>query len=173
MALKNCRECGQQVSNTAKVCPQCGAKRPVKPNTSVFTWAIAVLVVLGVAGALLGGGSENPARFRELGYFKDANNHRLFTLQIADDVTPEQARAHAERLPNTANRFMAAYFYPEGSTVPADVVSSGTDFIAVSDMLHEEPGMPPWRFVFIRSMVGGPPQFVDCRDAPDKDLCRD
>lgn len=30
MALKPCRECGQEVSRKAKVCPQCGIRKPVK-----------------------------------------------------------------------------------------------------------------------------------------------
>lgn len=30
MAMKSCRECGQQVSSEAKVCPGCGVKKPYK-----------------------------------------------------------------------------------------------------------------------------------------------
>jgi RNA polymerase subunit RPABC4/transcription elongation factor Spt4 len=28
MALINCHECGTPISNTAKACPHCGAKKP-------------------------------------------------------------------------------------------------------------------------------------------------
>lgn len=38
MALKKCKECGGQVSTSAKVCPSCGAKAPRK--TSIFAWMV-------------------------------------------------------------------------------------------------------------------------------------
>src|ERR1700733_12510890 len=48
MALVVCKECKAQISTTAKVCPQCGARPPKK--TSRFTWIVIALVVLGVVG---------------------------------------------------------------------------------------------------------------------------
>jgi len=40
MALTNCRECGGQVSDTAKMCPHCGAPYPYKEewNGSGYEW---------------------------------------------------------------------------------------------------------------------------------------
>lgn len=43
MALKPCKECGNEVSSDAKSCPKCGAKTPKK--ATLFTW----LVVAGLA----------------------------------------------------------------------------------------------------------------------------
>lgn len=49
MALKKCKECGEQISTKAEACPKCGAKAPKK--TSAFTWFVLVLIVLGVYAA--------------------------------------------------------------------------------------------------------------------------
>jgi hypothetical protein len=50
MALVKCKECGEQVSTSAKSCPKCGAKLPKK--TSLITWLVLILfgvVVFNVA----------------------------------------------------------------------------------------------------------------------------
>lgn len=51
MALKPCRECGQQVSGTAKVCPSCGIKSPArKPvGCGIGTLILFGLFILGSA----------------------------------------------------------------------------------------------------------------------------
>lgn len=57
MALKPCKECGNQISDKAKTCPQCGAAQPKK--TSVFTWIVLGFIVLTVLGAMFSGSDEN------------------------------------------------------------------------------------------------------------------
>jgi hypothetical protein len=49
MALKPCKECGKEVSTSAKTCPHCGVKEPVV-NTVAQT--IKGLATLGVIGAI-------------------------------------------------------------------------------------------------------------------------
>lgn len=44
MSLTKCRECGNQVSTTASVCPQCGAK--VRKPTSLIGVAVVVAALL-------------------------------------------------------------------------------------------------------------------------------
>lgn len=46
MALVKCKECGTEVSSSAKACPKCGAKPPKK--TSMFTWLVLVVVLVAV-----------------------------------------------------------------------------------------------------------------------------
>ena len=53
MALKPCKECGNQISDKAKTCPNCGAKQPKKMG--VFAWIAVIFVVLLVIGAIAGG----------------------------------------------------------------------------------------------------------------------
>lgn len=44
MALKNCRECGKEVSTKADKCPHCGA--PVKKEVSLFTAVILIFIAI-------------------------------------------------------------------------------------------------------------------------------
>jgi hypothetical protein len=50
MALVKCKECGEQVSTSAKSCPKCGAKPPKK--TSMITWAVGFFLVCAVYAAV-------------------------------------------------------------------------------------------------------------------------
>ena len=43
MALVKCKECNEEISSKAKVCPKCGAKPPKK--TSLFTWLVLIIIV--------------------------------------------------------------------------------------------------------------------------------
>ncbi len=47
MALKPCRECGQQVSIDAKICPHCGVRFPVKG--AAVRNNVGCLVLIGIA----------------------------------------------------------------------------------------------------------------------------
>lgn len=111
------------------------------------------------------------ARIQQVGYFKDSSNNRIFTLKLHAAATAAEARAAAEQLANTPGQMMAAYFYAPDAFVPDDAVTLGKDLVSVTDMLYDDPSLPAWRFVFIRNF-NAPPSFVDCVEAPDKDLCR-
>ena len=57
MALKECRECGQQVSSNAKNCPHCGTPHPtssMSKGAQGCLGCLGIIVVLGVIGSLLG-----------------------------------------------------------------------------------------------------------------------
>lgn len=56
MALIKCKECGNQVSNTAAVCPHCGAK---VPRTSAFTKLVAAFIGLGMFGSIMSSINKN------------------------------------------------------------------------------------------------------------------
>lgn len=51
MAIMKCRECGGQVSTSAKACPTCGAKAPKK--TSLTTWVVGGIFAFIVGGAVI------------------------------------------------------------------------------------------------------------------------
>lgn len=51
MALVKCKECGNEIAKSAKVCPKCGAKNK---QTSVVTKVVMGLFVVGVIGAVAG-----------------------------------------------------------------------------------------------------------------------
>lgn len=50
MGLAKCKECGGEVSTSAKNCPKCGAKPPKK--TSLFTWMVLIVIVISVYSSL-------------------------------------------------------------------------------------------------------------------------
>jgi hypothetical protein len=51
MALIKCEDCGRDVTRSAKVCPQCGAKVPKK--TSFLTWIIGAFLLAVVISAIV------------------------------------------------------------------------------------------------------------------------
>jgi len=55
MALKNCFECNAQVSDAAKICPQCGISKPVKRKSSVSKVIVALLglTIIGTFFAMI------------------------------------------------------------------------------------------------------------------------
>lgn len=59
MALKQCKECGNQVSDKAQSCPSCGAKQPKKMG--IFAWIAIIFVGLLVIGAIADGGDGSSA----------------------------------------------------------------------------------------------------------------
>ena len=58
MALKPCRECGENVSSEASSCPKCGIKAPVKKKMGVGSWLVLGIVGLGILSAVLTPGEE-------------------------------------------------------------------------------------------------------------------
>lgn len=57
MALKNCKECGKEVSSSAKSCPNCGKKNPTGA-TSLGVKIVIALFVLSAIGQLINERSE-------------------------------------------------------------------------------------------------------------------
>lgn len=83
MALITCTECSDQVSDQAKACPQCGAKKfkpkPAKKPISRATW-----LIIAIAAVALGMSARENA----------LNPHAATT---APTQTPEQITAKAKR----------------------------------------------------------------------------
>jgi hypothetical protein len=59
MALVNCHECQKQVSDTARVCPACGApvratqQRILKWNLTVMAIGLILMSLVGIRGCLM------------------------------------------------------------------------------------------------------------------------
>jgi len=56
MALVKCKECGHEISKSAKVCPQCGAK---VVRTSIVTKFFVALLGIGLVAAMFNGGGSS------------------------------------------------------------------------------------------------------------------
>lgn len=48
MALVKCKECGASVSSSAKVCPQCGTKKPAPKSKSYILWLIGAFALIAI-----------------------------------------------------------------------------------------------------------------------------
>ena len=63
--LKQCRDCGQEVSTKARTCPNCGAPKPTKASKKGCLWYIGAFFVfvlaLGVVSSLFEDDGESPA----------------------------------------------------------------------------------------------------------------
>lgn len=57
MAMAKCRECGAEVSDSAKTCPKCGIAKPVK-KTSLIAKIFLGLFGLWLFGVIISGGSD-------------------------------------------------------------------------------------------------------------------
>lgn len=53
MAMKKCKECGAEISSSAKTCPNCGKKQ-----TSILKIIIILIIVIIIIAAIAGGGSS-------------------------------------------------------------------------------------------------------------------
>lgn len=80
MAMKKCKECGEEIISSAKVCPKCGKKQRNIAKTIVVV--IAVLFIIGAIASATGS-SENNTTSGEL---KEATEK--FTLQ-SDEMTTD------------------------------------------------------------------------------------
>lgn len=56
MALKPCKECKKEISDTAPTCPHCGVKNPgASKSMGAFGWFVTVLVILAIIGSCSSG----------------------------------------------------------------------------------------------------------------------
>ncbi len=65
----------------------------------------------------------------------------------------------------------AAYYYTEGSSIPADGLTLAGGVFKANDVLYETLGLSKWQYAYMLGFKGGP-QFVNCITNPDNDLCR-
>ena len=135
---------------------------------------IVILVALIVIGATFGGSggsdlSASPAT--QGGYFKSPANDRIFTFTYKSSATPSQLRARADSVAYTQGQMTAVYFYPSDATMPRDGITTAKSLFDANRVLYELAGMSKWSYAYMRDRKGDA-RFVDCRAAPDSDLCR-
>ena len=102
MALKACRECKTQVSDEAKICPNCGIKSPTRAPTSVGKMILVVLggfMLVGVIAQLSGPSTSAPASAPPSPGQTAAQKARDTQLTLA--VTMELALKRAARNPDS------------------------------------------------------------------------
>ena len=133
-----------------------------------------IVLICFVLGSVVDGSAADTgqqAKLRRVGYFKDSNRNRIYTISIKAGTTEKEVRSYAKRLTHTQGRIMAAYFYIEGGAIPGDDVTLAKNVFHVNEILYEQPGLSKWRYAFMRYLTGKT-EFVDCQQESENALCR-
>lgn len=59
--MGKCRECGKDVSDEAKSCPNCGVASPVKKTSAIAMGCLAVIAFMVIITAINSGNSNSPS----------------------------------------------------------------------------------------------------------------
>jgi len=108
---------------------------------------------------------------RQVGYLKDGSRNRIFTFEYKKGTPISTIRSFAQNLINTQGQITAAYFYREGSRIPADGVTLAGSVFRANNVLYDMQGLSKWRYAYMEGFNGSA-QFVDCKKTPKNDLCR-
>lgn len=76
MAMKQCKECGADVSSSAKVCPQCG-KKLKHTGLRVFLGLIVVLFALGALASMGGNTTQTSSQTKPQENFTLVSDKRV------------------------------------------------------------------------------------------------
>jgi ribosomal protein L40E len=103
MALKPCRECGQQVSTEAETCPHCGVRSPTVTPLSdsaskkrASPTALLVFLILISIGLWVFGKSEGPQETSTATHSGSEDQSKPAESKPASPATAETAPAHKE-----------------------------------------------------------------------------
>lgn len=89
MALKKCKECGKEISSSAKECPSCGKdQRNWFMRHKFLTGLIVIFLFIGVAAA--GGDSEPTEKI-------DSNNDSVQEEQVDTEEVKEEKKSDTEK----------------------------------------------------------------------------
>ena len=133
-----------------------------------------IILLCFLLGSVFDGSATDTGKqdkFRRVGYFKDSKRNRIYTIAFKPGTTEKEVLSYAEQMTYTQGRMMAAYFYPEGSAIPADGVTLARSIFQANNILYDLPGLSCWRYAFMRYFKGTT-EFIDCQQTPNSDLCR-
>jgi len=98
MALKTCKECGKEFSNSSKTCPHCGAKNP---TTQIFQ-LVSVIVVI-VVGIILWRSCSNI--FSSSSSSKNSYTSSSQTITYTLDIRPDSQKKFEQLCRNYATEY--------------------------------------------------------------------
>ena len=154
MALIKCKECSYEISNKAKVCPNCG----IKNKSSIWKALLYLFIGFSTLGTLIQLSSENNPKatykkspktlIKQKGYFKKSKL-RYFTFQTnikrdaIDDKLLKKLKAHGSKQPNTKGNVTASFYYLNTNSAP-DITLAKNSQLA-NDIAHNhKPFLAVW-----------------------------
>jgi len=160
-----------QIIQPQKIIEPVVEKKKCNPLYLIIFAVVSMFLVLCCLFAIVGNSTGSSKNFTKVGYFKDSTNNRIFTISFNLGTSEDKIRTYAEGLRYTSGQLTAAYFYPEGSIIPADGVTLASSVFEANDVLYEAPGLSKWRYAYMR-YLNGTLEFIDCEKEPDNGLCR-
>lgn len=109
--------------------------------------------------------------YRQVGNFKDSSKNRVFTVEMDAAENKSIAMSYAKSRANTPGQITAVYMYKVGSIIPADAVTMAGSIFEINEIIYEASGLDKWRYAYMKGMSGNE-IFVDCRESPKNDLCK-
>lgn len=110
-------------------------------------------------------------QIEDLAYLKDDNRNRIFIVSFTKNITEDQIKEHARKLPHTDWRMTSAYYFLKGSNIPAGRVQSAKNISHANTILYESNGVSKWHYAHMKG-IKGIGEFVDCTKDPQNGLCR-
>lgn len=93
MALKTCRDCGNNLSKKATACPKCGA--PQKKPISLFTWLVIVVLSVWAIGTMTSPSSKplsEESEASDISRSDDQAKSSLFSSKIDKSAEAQKKR---------------------------------------------------------------------------------
>ena len=123
MGMTTCKDCGKEISSSAKECPHCGA-RPKKRRGHTSLIFILIIVVIAIIGSLI------DSSFDQIGYFKE-NKLRVFSIFVKDfedtDKMWGKIESHAKRQMYSEGGATFVFYFKDRNNTP-DVTLVGAEF---------------------------------------------
>lgn len=79
MALKSCKECGKDVSSSAKSCPHCGKKLRMGALSKIILWVFVIFIVLTIMSQF-----ENQSKISRSSYAEILRNELSYLIDIEE-----------------------------------------------------------------------------------------
>ena len=126
MALKYCKECGTEVSSSAKKCPKCGKDR----THPVLRGVLLVILIIGVIGAAGGASDETNTTETGTNIVQEQTKMTLekfnkietgMTYQQVVDIAGEEGTLSTES--SYANQTMKVYYWYASNGISNATVS--------------------------------------------------
>lgn len=130
-------------------------------------YSLALLSSLALVAC--GGGSDLDAE--QVGYFKDAQNNRVFAYRLpAEGIEAAAVEAHAGQQMHTDGQLTRVYYWPSDAAAPGMEIAREPSLDDAADAIRRT-GLDAWAYA---AAIGprGDLVFSDCRAGSTDSLCR-
>jgi len=123
MSLIKCKECGEKISNSAKICPHCGYKKKKWIGGILLLFALTIIIAYLIP---VSDGDQNIANFEQVGYFKkehsNGSNIRVYSYYVKkfsdNPTTWNEIERFAKNRMHTSGGFTTVFFFNDRKNTP-------------------------------------------------------